>query len=410
MARELPFLKVEGGRMVDDGGRKVTLRGVNLGGWLMMEGYMAGGRNLPERSLRESLEKALGKDALADFTRSFRDTFIRAEDIRTIKGWGANCVRVPFNYKLIEFEDRPFSLNEEGLEYLDRVVGWCEEYGLYCILDMHSAPGSQNDAWHSDSYGKAELFTNDFNKDRYLRLWHFLADRYSDVSAVAGYDVLNEPVLPFLNESALKDLYDKVTKEIRDADKKHIIFLEGNFWAQRIGCLGAPSDKNTVYSIHTYAPLDFTHNFRMGLSYPGKAYSITWNKKRFELLSKPYRAFMEGNKVPLYMGEFGVNARDGYYGEIEWVDDMISVFEDMGMHWTYWTYKTVANYAYPDGIYRYVDNPLWVNRQGPIAGWETYAGLWPKEKGSMIFSWRTENFAPNEKLLAVLKKWFRKGV
>ena len=407
MYQKLPLLKVDGTRIVDRAGKPVRLKGVNLGGWLMMEGYMLGGRNIPEKAFREGFEKTLGKDALEEFTRAFRDTFIREEDIKTIKSWGANCVRIPFNYRLIEFEDRPFSLNEEGLGYLNRAVGWCEKHGLYCILDMHAAPGAQNTGWHSDCYGKPDFFTNDFNIDRYLRLWHFLAEQYKDSSAVAGYDVLNEAVVPFTNELALKELYRKVTKEIRDADTKHIIFLEGNFWAQRLVFLGRPEDRNTAYSIHTYAPFDFTHNLKPGLHYPGRVYSVTWNRERFAMLAKPYRMFAEYNKVPLYMGEFGVNARDGHYGEIKWVSDMLGIFKENGISWTYWTYKTVANYAFPDGIYRYIDNPPWVHRQGPVCGWETYDSIWPREKGRMVSSWRTENFTLNEKLCEVLKKGFK---
>ncbi len=406
MAQKLPFLKVDGTQIIDESGRPVRLKGINLGGWLMMEGYMLAGRNIPEKYFREGFSKSLGAGELEDFTRSFRDTFIREEDFAIIKSWGANCVRIPFNYRLIEFEDKPFSLNEEGLGYLNKAVDLCEKYGLYCILDMHAAPGAQNNAWHSDSSGAAELFSNDFNIDRYLRLWHFLAGQYADSSAVAGYDILNEAVVPFLSEHQLKSLYTKATREIRDADTKHIIFLEGNFWAQRLMFLGKPEDPNTVYSIHTYVPFDFTHNLRIGLRYPGKAYNVEWNKARFEMLSRPYRAFMEYNKVPLYMGEFGTNCRDGYYGELQWVEDMLSVFKDSGMSWTYWPYKTVATYAFPDGVYRYLDNPPWVNRQGPVTGWETYAELWPREKGRMMFSWRTENFTLNEKLCEILKKGF----
>ncbi|MFA5143612.1 MAG: glycoside hydrolase family 5 protein [Candidatus Omnitrophota bacterium] len=406
MRGRLPKLLVKGTRIVDGTGKPVRLRGVNLGGWLMMEGYMLGGRNIPEGAFREGFARALGKDALEDFTRSFRDTFIREEDIATIKSWGANCVRIPFNYRLIEFEDRPFSLNEEGLDYLNKAVGWCEKHGIYCILDLHAAPGSQNPGWHSDSNGKPDFFTNEFNIDRYLRLWHFLAELYKDSSAVAGYDVLNEAVVPFHKEGSLKDLYRRVTKEIRDADKSHIIFLEGNFWAQRLAFLGKPEDPNTVYSIHTYAPFDFTHNLKMGLVYPGKVYNVVWDKARFEMLARPYKMFADFNKVPLYMGEFGVNARDGHYGEVKWVADMVGIYNANDIHWTYWTYKTIANYAFPDGIYRYVDNPPWVNRQGPAIGLETFASLWPREKGRMTFSWRTENFVLNEKLHTVLVKGF----
>ena len=117
-------------------------------------------------------------------------------------------------------------------------------------------------------------------------------------------------------------------------------------------------------------------------------------------------ALAEKMGVPIYMGEFGVNARDGLYGENEWVGDLLDIFKKFNFSWTYWTYKTIANYAFPDGIYRYVANPSWVNRQGPVSGCETFAEMWPKEKGSMIFSWRTENFTRNDKIFSVLKKYF----
>lgn len=406
MAQAQPFLHVKGTRIFDESGKEVVLKGVNLGGWLMMEGYMFGGRNTPEHDFKASFQKALGKEGLDDFMESFRDTFIQEEDFKIIKGWGANCVRLPFNYRLIEFEDRPYSLNEEGLKYLDMAVDWCQKHGLYCILDLHAAPGAQNNAWHSDSYGNAELFDKEENKDRFLRLWFFLADRYRECPQVAGYDILNEPDIPFIEENKIRALYDATTAEIRSTDKKHIIFLEGNMWAQRLEFLGKPKNENTAYSIHNYAPLNFTHNFEQGLHYPGKVYGIMWNRDRFDLMAKACYDLASKVNVPLYLGEFGVHARDGYYGEAEWVDDVIASCEKYHFSWTYWNYKTVANLAYPDGIYRYVGNPAWVNRQGPVAGWETFPSLWFKEKGSIVYSWRTENFTCNEKILSVLKKHF----
>lgn len=405
--QRLPFLKTNKTSIIDEAGKPVILKGFALGGWLMMEGYMFAGRNIPEKVFKEEFRKSLGNEALEDFTRSFRDTFIREDDIKIIKGWGANCIRLPFNYRLIEFEDRPFSFNEEGLGYLDRAVEWCEKYGLYCVLDMHAAPGAQNPDWHSDCVGKPELFTNEANKDRYFRLWHFIADRYKDSSAVAGYDLLNEPAMGIEQENMLNDLYEKVTKEIRDTDKHHIIFLEGNMWSQRLKSLGKPKDSNTSYSIHAYPLPAFIWNTERDLYYPGKIYNIMWNKNRLDMLTMPFRKLIERNQVPLYIGEFGVNWRDGYYGELKWVRDMLDIFKKYNLSWTYWTYKTVAHSVYPDGVYRYLKNPPWVKREGPVRGWETFSSLWPKEKGRMIFSWRTENFTRNDKLLSVLKRYFK---
>jgi len=106
----------------------------------------------------------------------------------------------------------------------------------------------------------------------------------------------------------------------------------------------------------------------------------------------------------VYVGEFGVNAREGVYGEDIYLRDLLKVFNDRGFHWTYWTYKAVKSHMFPDGIYGYRPNTPWVNRQGPKSGWDTWAALWPKHKKDMIASWRTKAFAPNARVLAELKK------
>ena len=132
-----------------------------------------------------------------------------------------------------------------------------------------------------------------------------------------------------------------------------------------------------------------------------------WGRNKMELLARQYGAFAKRVEVPLYVGEYGVNWRGGSFGEVKWVKDITDVFKKTGFHSTYWTYKTVANSIFPDGIYRYVKNPAWVNRKGPLTGWETFSSLWPSQKGRMIYSWRTENFKLNDKLLSVLKKYFK---
>ena len=403
----LLFLKVSSKGIVDASGRPVILKGVSLGGWLMMEGYMSCGRNIPEQEFRRLFKDALGEKALSDFVKSFRDTFITEKDIKIIKSWGANCIRVPFNHKLIEQQKSPYGIDRKGLGYLDRVIDWCEKYGLYVILDMHAAPGAQSYDWHADSSGESEFFTKKNDRERYLRLWRFLAARYKNRSCICGYDILNEPFRGFDKEHMIKDLYDAATREIRRIDKNHIIFLEGNYWAQRLDFLGKPKDKNTCYSVHFYAPAEFTFNQVLDCIYPSSGKKGFWNKKTLRAVLRPYRDISKKYGVPMYVGEFGINWRCNKFGELRWVADTLDIMRGFGMHWTYWTYKTVANTLFPDGIYRYVQNPAWVNRIGPASGWETFARLWPAMRKDIVSSWRTEKHTLNKGLLLLLKRHFR---
>ncbi len=394
MGKDMPFLKVRGTEIVDEAGQRIMQRGVALGGWLNMEGYMMCGRNIAEKTFKAGLARSLGKRTCDEFTEAFRSTFIREDDIALIARLGANCIRVPFNYRV---------LGRQGIRFLDRIVEWCRKHSLRCILDMHAAPGSQNPDWHSDCDGRPTFFRVRSNQKRYLGLWRFLADRYKSSSAVAGYDVLNEPVVVRGEERLVKRLYEEVTAAIRSVDKRHIIFLEALDWGRDVSFLGRPADRNTAYSIHLYDPIDFTFNWVPGLRYPG----ARWNRNALEHMVKKYRLLMDRCGVPCYVGEFGVNFRDGHYGELGWVDDMARFFNKHRFHWTYWTYKTVANSVFPDGIYRYAENPAWVNRKGPVTGWENFYSLWKDEKKAIIDSWKTANFLRNGKLCAILKGRFR---
>ncbi len=389
--------------IVDEDRKPVRLRGVNLGGWLMMEAYILYAPNRAEQLFKKHFVKKLGVRALQDFEKNFRDHFIREKDIENIGRLGFNCIRVPFNFRLIE--KQPYRYDRRGLEYLDRLISWAKEYGIWIILDLHAAPGAQNHDWHSDSLGKAGLWQRPEFQERVYALWEFLADHYRDEDTIAGYDLLNEAVLA--DHQLLNRFYQRLMKRIRAIDKRHILFVEGNHWAQDIDCLEDFSDDNLALSIHFYHPLEFTFNLVPQQSYPLGNGPSRFDRQTIRHRLRPYAQKAKRTKRPLYVGEFGVNAREGKYGEDHYLHDLLVGFEEFGFHWTYWTYKAVKNGILPDGIYSYLDNPAWVNRAGPLTGWETYANLWPQERQAIVKSWETDAFRPNPSVLTALQNALR---
>ena len=397
------MLTIENCFILDSTGKKINLCGVNLGGWLMMEGYILYGRNIPERGFKEEFRQHYGKNGLDDFTVLFRNNFIREEDFKNISRIGFNCIRLPFNHKLIENQDARFSINKEGLRFLKRIVSICKKYNIYCILDMHAAPGSQNEDWHSDSDGKALLWKDKTYRERFYRLWEVIADTFKDEDNVAGYNILNEPVIKNNGRAILRPFYKETVRSIRAIDKHHIIFLDGNLWAQRLEDIGEPFSDNLSYSIHYYQPLEFTFNFVKDLRYPGKMYGRYWDIDTIRKSLGVYYDYSKKWKVPIFLGEFGVNSRCGAcFGENEWVRDVLRCCREFGFHWTYWTYKAVRGDIFPDGLYQYKENPPWINRQGPVYGWENFYTLWQDNKEKIVESWRTKNFIENKELVNLL--------
>jgi len=400
MKQDRNFLKVASGK-IKLGGRPVMLHGVNLGGWLMMEAYILHAPNLPERDLKKQFEEKYGLKGAQEFETLFRNNFILESDIQNIARLGFNCIRVPFNHKLIE--KRPYRYDLGGVAYLDRVIRWAKKHKIWVILDLHGACGSQNHDWHSDSYGKAELWTNKSYQQRTYVLWEFLADRYKNETALAGYDLLNEAVLN--DTSLLNHFYKEVIRAIRSADKNHILFIEGSKWAQDLGCLDHFDDDNYVLSVHNYEPINFTFNLVPYLKYPLKAKGGGWTKATTLKIQLAHEKIAKQHKAPVFVGEFGVNYRLGLFNEQLWLKECLECFKTLGFHWTYWTYKAIKNSCFPDGLYSYYGNPKWVNRHGPITGWNTYADLWADCRKDMVRSWRTSEFTLNERVAEVLKKY-----
>jgi len=392
------FLKTSGTKITTADGKPIRLKGVNLGGWLLMEGYILHAPNRAERVFKEKFRKALGTSSLDSFEESFRKNFISENDFKTIRGFGFNCIRLPFHYRLIERS--PYEYDQNGLFYLEEAIRWAKRYGLYLILDLHAAPGAQNHDWHSDSLGRAELWKSEAYQRRTYALWEFLADRYKEEETIAGYDLLNESVLH--DTRLLNRFYRTLIKTIRRVDRNHILFVEGNKWAMDLACLDDFSDSNLVLSIHAYQPLDFTFNVVPQLTYPLKGKGCC-DKNELKKILLPYAKIAQKNKRPIFVGEFGINARAGVYGENRWVADMLSLFREFDFHWTYWTYKAIKNSVFPDGILSYMENPPWVNRAGPLYGWETYSLHWPTKQKEMVDSWKTKNFEENTLIREILQ-------
>ena len=385
------FLKRDKTSIIDAQGKPIFLKGVNFGGWLMMEAYFTHAPNLAQQIFENEFTKQCGTKALSELIGKFRDNFITETDVKQVALWEMNCIRLPFHYKI--------ATDPKAISYIDQAIGWARKYKVYLILDLHAAYGAQNSDWHSDSLnGKADLWTIKSNRRKTYCLWEKLADRYKDETIIAGYDILNEAVLQ--DADLLNEFYRESIKAIRRSDKNHILFIEGKHWAQQIDALDDFADDNWVYSIHFYEPIEFAFNLIPFMRYP----LVGCDKDALRRRMEGYSLFAQKRQRPIHVGEFGVNYRQGAYNEHLYLQDELKCFNDFGFHWNYWTYKAVKNYSFPDGVFSYRPDSPWVHRIGPKTGWNCWAECWPKYKNEMVASWRTSAFDLNTHVIEQLKK------
>src|ERR1051325_2273642 len=99
------FVTTRGREFVGTDGKPVYLKGINLGNWLLPEGYMFKFKtaNSP-RLIGVVLGQLVGETEARRFWKTYRDNYVTAADIRFIKRAGFNSVRVPFSYRLFVTE------------------------------------------------------------------------------------------------------------------------------------------------------------------------------------------------------------------------------------------------------------------------------------------------------------------
>jgi endoglucanase len=367
------FLRVEGNRILDSNGQSVRLMGFNIGGWLNMEGFITGFLGT-ESGFRAAIKNELGEEKAHVFFESMLNNFIQESDIRYMASLGVTVIRVPLNYRHLEDDNLPFSIDKDGFVHLDRIINWCKAHNVRVILDLHAAQGWQNPDWHSDNPKRVVLLWSDETfVDRVRNTWVEIARRYKDEPAVAGYNVLNEPVSP--NFKALNRVYAKIVGDIRKVDSDHLIFLEGNLFSTCFDELDPPFDRDLVYSCHNYTPPGFSKG-----PYPGRTNRIWYDLRKLGQDFENRRTCMSRNNVPNFVGEFGSIYWKNKYDRcrLRVVDDLLNVMDNYHDHWTIWTYKDIGMMG---TLYANPGSP-WMNRiqrmnamkkKLGLDGWEPFA-------------------------------------
>src|SRR5258705_12863149 len=309
------FVTTRGKDLVSTDGKPLRLKGINLGNWLLPEGYMFKFKtaNSPRR-IETVINELVGEDEGRRFWRTYHHDYITQEDIRFIKQSGFNSVRVPFSYRLFVSDTVPVRLEGEGYRLLDDVVAWCKQENLYVILDMHAAPGGQTGDNIDDSWGYPFLFENPESQDLTVNIWRKLAARYRNEPTVIGFDLLNEPIAHYFDDAnlnpKLEPLYRRIVTSIREVNRNQLIFLGGARWDTNFKVFGPPFDSKLVYTFHKY-----------------------WMEVNRGAIQE-YLDFRDKHNVPVWMGESGENT-----------DERITSFRTLldanNIGWYFWPYEMI---------------------------------------------------------------------
>ncbi|KAJ7269416.1 exo-beta-1,3-glucanase [Mycena haematopus] len=242
------------------GSQKV--RGVNLGGWLVLEPWITpflfsntGNINIVDEWTFGSLQSK--STATAALTTHW-NTWITESDFAAIAAAGLNHVRLPIGYWAWDVSGgEPYIQGQ--VSHLSNAVTWAGNHGIKVIIDLHGAPGSQNGFDNSGHKGDATWATagsSGRNVQRTNAVIQKIAALYKNNPSVV-------PVIAPLNEPA-------------GFDGNNWLPVIRQYWLDSYGNIrypyGTSTQSNTLMLIHdAFQSLSYWNNFLTPPSYQGVA-------------------------------------------------------------------------------------------------------------------------------------------
>lgn len=350
-------------------GHATRLLGINLGNVLLIEPEFVGigGTFTPgtaadddDYGIRAELTARFGDDTLLE---DYQDAYLQQADFDYMYRLGANFVRLPIYYQVVEDGSGNFT----DYAFIDAVIEACADRGLRVLLDLHGAPGAQSDEGHSGRIGYNKLFENSTLGSDYraqtVAFWQETALRYKDEPAVAGYDILNEPFgaadhdPSFMAPHGLWPLYDAIYDAIRAVDSAHLISMGAVPSEFDWQTLPDPADygwTNVAYQLHYYCFIfDGMGNITGTCDESGH---------QTYLAGKLANSMQAAYNVPVLLGEF--NAFDW---RPVW-DLYFQTVDDQNWSWSPWTYKSHPD-LYNWGLFvhtKYDDTPVDVTTDSAV--------------------------------------------
>ncbi len=327
---DLAWLHAEAAQFVNEQGQSVTLRGCNLGNWLLLEMWMLAEFEVPDqRAFMDMLTRRFGAEETWRLMELYRENFIAERDFDIIRSFGFNTVRVPFDYTLLEDDAKPLTLREGAFRWLDRAVEMARERGMYVILDLHGAPGGQSVDQCTGRSGQNRLWSSRSAQDRVVWLWTEIARHYAHEPAIAAYDLLNEPFGDNRTEqhhAPLVELMGRVYEAVRAVDERHVIIFPGP--RAGIEIYGDPAARG-------WQQVGFTEHY-----YPGLFGDRETLESHARFIGKTLSAradYLKKLKTPFLVGEF--NVVFSRLGGPQMMRRYYDVYGSNGWAATMWSYK-----------------------------------------------------------------------
>jgi hypothetical protein len=289
------------------------------------------------------------------------------KDFDRLAALGANYVNI--SHPGLFTENPPYTADPDIQNNLDNLLDMIAKADMFAVISFRTGPGRAEfsvcclgDDWFDESYLNDSVWQDQAAQDDWAEMWRYTAERYGDNPHVVGYDLMVEPNS---NEVWLdiwepeefhsnyggtlydwNQLYPRITAAIREMDPDTPILIGAMSYSAVawLPYLQPTGDPRTVYVLHQYAPVQYTHQWQgsQEFTYPG-VFDTDWdgeddpfNRAWLEDLLSTVDDFVAKHGVPVAVNEFGLVR--WVPGAAEFMDDEMDLFERRGINHALWAW------------------------------------------------------------------------
>jgi len=251
-------------------------------------------------------------------------------------------------------------LSDKCVRHLDNAIKACQRHNVWVVITCRAAEAA-GDGYPEDVFHDPDLVV------QFETMWRWVAARYSSWEWIAGYEIMSEPRTKITPQHEVTAFYERLCSAVHEVDPPTPCVVGPapyyKVWQLDEGSL--LNDPNVIYTFDFFHPWSYISNetgaVGNGAIYPGD-YSCNdvfkgWVDKMCPgepekvfhvdaefflnlLLQFPLR-LQETRPVPIFCNQWGVkNLVPENLGRRQYVRDLANLFEEYGIHSTYWIWRS----------------------------------------------------------------------
>ena len=329
-----------------------AIRGVNLGGWFVLEGWMtpdlfSGIDGSDETAFLQ--QHTDGETAI----KNHWDTFIVEEDFEWLEDHGVEYIRLPIPWWMWGVENAYEGTEHEvdyiaSVSYIDRAMVWAEEYNINVLIDLHAAPGCQNGFDNGGIAGTLD-WPKASNVALTLEVVEDMAEHFAQFDSFWGFEALNEPGWG-VNMTILQNYYEDAYTIMRSYNPDIYIGFHDGFRGYDFNSWNSFFTNNDHFT-NVFLDVHLYHVFGDWEKSPGVPFDafdhLEWVRIEDKKHIDRYR-----DVVPVIIGEWsgalpgaafeGLDSESTRDVKTAFVNEQFNAYET-GLGWFFWNYRIDAD-------------------------------------------------------------------